>query len=270
MKKDFRDPRAGLIVALGVLIAALWLVVAYGAYEESKRAKYDVTVRPGAVTYGTHSTAVIPMVSPSMRRSSVPMISGGAVRSYAHSGHASMPSTTSNGGYRLHTTSSATVHTIGSGGGGGGGANGGGTGSSSRGISYSGGGFSVPTLALATPSYASETTSDSRFAIGPRRAKPTDPGYDGEWSDDGAGDDKWYRWDDWAGEWVDPEIGDSRPADDGVNYYRYDGGGVWTLVDDQGNPVNPSPIGDAPWMLILLFVGTYCILKTIRKKQNSI
>ena len=117
MKNDLRTPRLGMAVALCVALTALWLVALYGTYEDSHREKYDVRVTPGAVTYGTHSTAIIPTVSVPMRHSSVPMISGGAVRSYAYSGHAATPSATSGSGFKMHTTSSATVHTIGSGGG---------------------------------------------------------------------------------------------------------------------------------------------------------
>ena len=105
--------RVGMMIAIGVLLTALWLVAAYGTYMESQREKYDIHVSPGAVSYGTHSTATVPMVSVS-RRQSLPMISGGEVRSYAHQGHASMPSAASSAN-GLYTTSSATVKNIGSG-----------------------------------------------------------------------------------------------------------------------------------------------------------
>ena len=301
MKKQFTDPRGGMIIALGVLLTALWLVIAYGAYEESKREKYEVRVKPGAVTYGTLSTASVPTVSVPARRSTMPMISGGSVRAYAHSGHASMPKMSSASNYRLHTTSSATVHSIGGGGstGGGGAYGGGGASSSSKGINYSSGSVSMPTLAMATSSrsssdvsgwtsgIASATSSFSQSAMtttetsptssparrgGIRRGTPSGDGsYDGEWSDGGAGDGNWYRWDDWAGEWVAPTDGETRI--EGGKTYKYVGThpyGSWVLVGDQGDPTNPTPLGDTPWHWMLMLMAGYAIVKRYVKKQNAI
>lgn len=278
MKKQFNDPRGGMIIALGVLLTALWLVIAYGAYEESKREKYEVRVKPGAVTYGTHSTTTIPMSSVSMHRSAVPMISGGAIRHYAHYGHATMPSATSGSGYRLHTTSSATVHTIGSGGGGGGIGGASSSSSSSRGISYSGASVSMPTLAMATSTYATSrstfTSSDETLASASsstrkvRKAKPSDDGNDGDWSDDGAGDGDWWYWDDWAGEWIGPWDGALR-IEGGVTYkYEYEGG-KWVPVGDQGDPTNPTPIGDAPWHWMLLLMAVYGGAKVWKRNKTK-
>lgn len=267
-----RTPRLGMIVALCAVLIAIWLTAVYGTYKEAQIEKYDVRVHPGAVSYGTHSSATIPMVSAPGHQTSVPMISGGAIRSYAHYGHAGTANATS-GGYQLHTTSSATVHTVGSGGGASGSSSpSGDRGASSRGITYGGTSVSMPTLALATPSYASKMTTSTRFA-GPRRAKPSDSGSEGDWQNGGGGDTDWWYWDDWAGDegdWVAASVGDLRPAGDGINYYQYEGGGKWTLVDNQGNPVNPSPIGDAPWLWTILLAAAYGIVKMIRKKQNAI
>lgn len=296
MKKQFNDPRGGMIIALGVLLTALWLVIAYGAYEESKREKYEVRVKPGAVTYGTHSTTTIPMSSVSMHRSAVPMISGGAIRHYAHYGHATMPKASGASNYRLHTTSSATVHSIGGGGstGGGGAYGGGGASSSSKGINYSSGSVSMPTLAMATSSrsssdvsgltsgIASATSSFSQSAMtttetstpssparmgGIRRGVPSGDGsYDGEWSDGGAGDGNWYRWDDWAGKWVTPEEGDTR-IEGGVTY-KYEGG-KWVPVGDQGDPTNPTPLGDTPWHWMLLLMAVYGGAKVWKRNKTK-
>ena len=298
MKKQFNDPRGGMIIALGVLLTALWLVIAYGAYEESKREKYEVRVKPGAVTYGTLSTASVPTVSVPARRSTMPMISGGSVRAYAHSGHASMPKMSGASNYRLHTTSSATVHTIGSGGGGGGGGGaysaGGGSASSAKGINYSSGSVSVPTLAMATSSRSSSdvagltsgmasaassfsqsamTTTETSTPSSParpgniRRSKPSDDGNDGDWSDDGKGDGDWWYWDDWAGEWIRPWEGALRI--EGEVTYKYEGG-EWVPVGDQGDPTNPTPLGDTPWHRMLLLLAVYAIVKRYVKKQNAI
>jgi len=297
MKKQFNDPRGGMIIALGVLLTALWLVIAYGAYEESKREKYEVRVKPGAVTYGTLSTASVPTVSVPARRSTMPMISGGSVRAYAHSGHASMPKMSGASNYRLHTTSSATVHSIGGGGstGGGGAYGGGGASSSSKGINYSSGSVSMPTLAMATSSRSSSdvsgltsgiasaassfsqsamTTTETSPTSSParpgniRRSKPSDDGNDGDWSDDGAGDGDWWYWDDWAGEWIKPWDGALRIGEGGVTY-KYEGG-EWVPVGDQGDPTNPTPLGDTPWHWMLLLIAGYAIVKRYVKKQNAI
>jgi hypothetical protein len=297
MKKQFNDPRGGMIIALGVLLTALWLVIAYGAYEESKREKYEVRVKPGAVTYGTLSTASVPTVSVPARRSTMPMISGGSVRAYAHSGHASMPKASGASNYRLHTTSSATVHSIGGGGstGGGGAYGGGGASSSSKGINYSSGSVSMPTLAMATSSRSSSdvsgltsgiasaassfsqsamTTTETSPASSParrggiRRGTPTDEGTDGEWKNGGAGDGDWWYWDDWAGEWIKPWDGALRIGEGGVTY-KYEGG-EWVPVGDQGDPTNPTPLGDTPWHWMLLLLAVYAIVKRYVKKQNAI
>ncbi len=163
-----------MIVALGVLIAAIWMLAIYDTIQDAHEEKYDVSVRPGAVSYGIHSSATVPMVSSPTRHTAAPMISGSAVRSYAHYGHASMPSSAVGSGFKMHATSSATVHTVGSGNGGGGGTSSspaGGKGGS-RGIAYGGGSVSMPSLALATTSFASSTAISTaeaaRHGAGPR------------------------------------------------------------------------------------------------------
>lgn len=277
MKNDLRTPKLGMVVALCVALAALWLVALYGTYEDSKREKYDVRVRPGAVTYGTHSTATIPMTSVATRRSAAPMISGGAVRNYAHYGHATMPSAASGSSYRVHTLSSATVHTIGSGGGGGGGMSSGSS-SSSRGISYSGASVSMPTLAMATPTYATSrltfTSSDETLASASsstrkvRKAKPSGSGEDGEWKYGGEGESDWWWYDEYGGDWIQVTEGDTRDAGGG-NYYEYIDG-AWVRVDDHGNPIQPTPLGDAPWHWMLLLMAVYGGAKVWKSKKQRI
>ena len=273
MKKRFNTPRGGMVAALCAALIALWLTAVYGTYEENKREKYDVHITPGAVSYGTHSSATVPVVMTTTRHtSSVPMVSGNAVRSYAHYGHASMPSSTSSG-KGLYATSSATVHTVGSGGGAsGGGAAASSGASSSRGIRYGGGSVAsvaMPVLAvnnsmMAAPVVATEPSMPR--AIGPRRAKPTDPGTDGEWSDNGKDDGDWYRWDDWAGDWVTPEVGDTR-IEGGVTYEW--NGTKWDPVGDQGDPTNPQPLSATPWLLMMLFACAYALYKYYTQVYNK-
>ena len=216
MRNKIKGPRGAAIVFLCIALAAMWLIAVYGTYEDSKREKYEVRITPGAVSYGTHSTALMPMaVAPA--RTSVPMVSANAVHSYAHHGHASAPTVSSGKG--LYTTSSARVKTIGSGNGGGGWATGSSPSSSSqRGISYSSGSVSMPTLAmnsslLTTTSAAQKNTQETatRYGIGPRRAKPSPgtTGADGEWYDGGEGDSDWWWYDEYNDEWYQVTTDDS-------------------------------------------------------------
>ena len=286
MNNQRRDSRVGMIVFLGVLLAALWGVITYGVYREAQEEmKYDVPVRPGVVNYGTRSTASVPMVTMNPRRLSAPMVSAGAVRAYAHHGHATMPKASAGTGYRIHTTSSATVHSIGSGGGNGGGISGGGSSSSSSaGVSYGSVSVAMPVLAMATSvrsSYAASTVSSPqettsgmvasspvasspKFGRGIRKSKPSDPGNDSEWSDNGAGDGDWWYYDEWAGEWIEPWEGASRPAGGG-NFWKYTDG-AWVLVNDQGDPVNPQPLGDMPWIWMILLLTIYL---QVRRVHNA-
>lgn len=267
MRNEGKTPHMGLMVLLCTVIAAIWVLALYDTYADSKQEKYDVRVHPGAVNYGTHSSAVIPMETRQLHHSNGSLLSGSAVRQYAYNGHSA--STPSSNGYRVYTTSSATVHTVGAGGGGGSMGSANSSSSSSRGIQYGNASVSMPTFALVTPNYAMQASGSSRNAIGPRKIKPSGTGEDGEWKNGGEGDSDWWYYNDWEGDWVAAEVGDLRPKGDG-NFYRYDGGGVWTLVNDQGDPVTPTPVGDAPWFWMMLLAMSYGIVKVIRKKQNAI
>lgn len=265
----------GMIVALGALIAAIWMLAIYDTVQDAHEEKYDVSVRPGAVSYGTHSSATIPIVSAPAHHTSAPMISGSAVRSYAHYGHAAY--TVHHTPYTVHTTSYATVHTVGSGGGASGGLSSspsGDRGASSRGITYGGASVSMPTLALATPVHAATWTSAENGSTGggPRKVMPTSGGDDGEWRYGGntsnpandPGD--WWYYDDWAGEWISAADMGMCPDGEG-NFWKWDGDS-WTHVNDQGDPVLPTPLGDAPWHWILLLALTFGIVKMIQRKQS--
>jgi len=244
----------GMLIFLGVALAALWLVAAYGFYKESERVKYDVRVSPGAVTYGTHSTALMP-VSVAPIRHSLPMLSGGEIRSYAHGGHASMPTAVTNQG-QLHTTSSAKVKSIGSGTGNGGlfTSSGSSNRSSSRGIQYSGGSVAMPSIAMVSTSSATRAEKATR-AIGMRKAKWSTPDPDdGEWGDwfDGGGDGWWYH--DKDG-WREVQYGDKRI--DGQAYYW--NGYEW-VEESQWDP-ETAPVGPMPWIFMLLLTVGYIGVK---------
>ncbi len=255
-----------MIVALGVLIAAIWMLAIYDTIQDAHEEKYDVSMRPGAVSYGTHSSAMIPMVS-APSHTSAPMISGSAIRSYAHYGHASYAHNSSPV-TAIHTTSSATVHTIGSGGGasGGGSSASGGQGTSSRGITYGGASVSVPTLALVTPVYSSSATTSDVYtsrAMGPRRVIDNGGGsytgeYDGEYNPATG-----LVWDDEEG-WRDPVLYDSY-TDASGNTYEYNGS-TWEWKSGPGDPTN-TPLGDSPWHWMLLLALGYGIAKMRLRKR---
>ena len=272
MNSNVQTPKSrAVLVGLCAVALFLWAVAVYVTYQDAKMARYNVSIKPGAVNYGTHSAVTMPPVMRTSYRHSTPMISGDAVRAYAHTGHATMPTASygSSSGFRIHTTSSATVHSIGGGGSTGGGMmNGSGSASSARGIRYSGGSVSMPMLAMNSSMMTSPVLATEQSmprAIGPRRAQPKDPGaYDGEWSDAGAGDGDWYRWDDWAGKWVAPEQGDTR-IEGGVTY-KWDGTS-WVPVCDQGDP--GVPVGATPWILMLLLAGAYALRLRIKSRKYT-
>lgn len=264
MKCNLDKPRIKGLRVLCAGITAIWLVATIGTYEESKRERYDDRVKPGTVTYGTHSApTAIPLISVSTRRSAVPMVSGNDVRSSAYYGHSSTPSTASGSRYRLYTTSSV-ITTAGGNGGGSGIA--GGSASSSRGISYGGVSLAVPMQALATPTYTSASLPSMAIASNNlvsntsnrhiRKAKPT---YDGE-EDGEEGEDtvdpsvKWY-WDEKLEDWVSGIPVGTVKEEDGY-YYEWDGS-AWVRkgeIADLG-----TPIGDAPWLWMLLLLAAYAL-----------
>lgn len=263
MRKENNTPHMGMIVALGALIAAIWMLAIYDTIQDAHEEKYDVSVRPGAVSYGTHSSAMIPMVS-APSHTSAPMISGSAIRSYAHYGHAAY--TVHHTPYTVHTTSSATVHTIGSGGGasGGGSSPSGDRGASSRGISYGGASVSMPSFALTQPTYAFDFAQSAPNAVRPRRVIDNGGGsytgeYEGEYNPATG-----LIWDDEEMEWRDPTDYDSY-TDNSGNTYEYQGG-AWVLISGPGDPTN-TPLGDAPWHWMLLLALAYGIAKMVQRKR---
>lgn len=275
MNRNVQTPK-GRVVLVGLCAAALflWAVAVYVTYQDTKLARYNVSIKPGAVNYGTHSTVTMPPVMRTSYRHSTPMISGDAVRAYAHTGHATMPMASygSSSGFRIHTTSSATVHSIGGGGSaGGGGMMSSSGGSSSRGIRYGGASVSMPALALATTGQGTQSAMSNMavaYSAGPRKIKPTGTGEDGEWADGGEGD--WWRYDDWEGDWVCPVDGETR-IEGGITY-KYVGTyptGSWVPVGDQGDPTNPTPLGDTPWHWMLILIGAYALRLSIKSRKYT-
>ena len=268
MKQNTFKPRGGAIIILCIAVAALWLTAVYGTYEDSQREKYSAAIKPGEVVYGTHSSAVVPMTVTTIRPgSTVPMVSASAVRSYAHHGHATMPAASQSSGYTMHTTSSATVHTIGSGGGAsGGGMSAGGSSASQRGVVYGSPSISMPMLAVNNmqssmfSTQTAETYASQYRGIG-RRKMPGSPGSDGDTEYD-SGDGKWWTWDN--GSWREVTAGDTwyDPDDDCIKIW-VDGTG-WCEMDEYGDPIVPTPVGATPLLLMMALGAIYAMRKRIR------
>ena len=260
MKYNFDTSRMGMLIFLGVVLTALWLVAAYGFYKESERAKYDVQISPGSVSYGTHSMALMPMTVSPMKHT-LPMLSGGAIRSYAHSGHATMPATAAKQDV-IHTTSSAKVKNIGSGIGSGGIMT---TYNSSsrrgeRGITYAGGNtVTMPSIAMVSVSSMARAAAPAApFRM--RQAAPTGPGYEGQVENGGDG---WYIYDPKAGGWRLVTIGDAR-LDGGKTYYW--NGSDWVPEEEYEPDV---PVGPMPWLFMLLLALGYGISKRRQHLVNT-
>ena len=265
MNSNVQIPKSrAVLVGLCAVALFLWTVAVYVTYQDAKMARYNVSIKPGAVNYGTHSTVTMPPVMRTSYRHSTPMISGDVVRAYAHTGHATMPmaSNGSSSGFRIHTTSSATVHSIG-----GGGSTGGGGmmssigGSSSRGIRNSGGSVSMPMLAFAASSstVSSAYPSSGLSTPGMKKVKPNGDGeYNGEYYNG-----QW--WNDDEENWVDePFVGAIRYNGDVME--RYDGSN-WVPVNNQGDP--GVPVGATPWILMLLLAGAYALYVRIKSRKYT-
>ena len=89
MDSNVQTPKSrAVLVGLCAVALFLWTVAVYVTYQDAKMARYNVSIKPGAVNYGTHSTVTMPPVMRTSYRHSTPMISGDVVRAYAHTGHA--------------------------------------------------------------------------------------------------------------------------------------------------------------------------------------
>ena len=262
MDSNVQTPKSrAVLVGLCAVALFLWTVAVYVTYQDAKMARYNVSIKPGAVNYGTHSTVTMPPVMRTSYRHSTPMISGDVVRAYAHTGHATMPvaSNGSSSGFRIHTTSSATVHSIGGGGSTGGGMMSSIGGSSSRGIRNSGGSVSMPMLAFAASSstVSSAYPSSGLSTPGMKKVKSNGDGeYNGEYYNG-----QW--WNDDEENWVDePFVGAIRYNGDVME--RYDGSN-WVPVNNQGDP--GVPVGATPWILMLLLAGAYALYVRIKSRK---
>ena len=138
----------------------------------------------------------------------------------------------------------------------------------------------MPTLALATPTFAaqSELSMTSALAAAPgrnghvRKAVVDDSdGEPGERRADDTDPGKWWYWNEDEG-WMTESEGITTGTlwNNGGTWYVWNGS-EWVLNSgtDVQDPTN-TPVGATPWMLMLLLAAGYGIVKTIRRKQNAI
>ena len=108
--------RIAIVTAVALVLFGLWCLAVYVTYKDRQRIQNEVTIRPGCVHYATPSNApLLPMRSSAPIRHSLPVVSGNTVRQLAHSGHATMPPANTSKPV-IYATSSASVHSLGSGG----------------------------------------------------------------------------------------------------------------------------------------------------------
>lgn len=250
-----------LFLLLGALAIALLIQGVIHLYREVETFGAEHRYTTSHVTYGTQSkaTAMPPMVqSPSLRHTAVavPMASSRTSYTVRHT-----PSASSS--MKIYTTSSAQVRSIGSGGSGGGGgiATTNGVGSSRRGMTYSGASASMPTLALATPSIATDPSS-ARYTTGPMRAPSyTGDPSDGDYAKDDTNPNKWWMYD--GEEWVEATI----RVENGIIYAwnGYD----WVPVTDKDQADPYVPVGPMPWLFMAVLSAAYVVVKSGKLRVKS-
>ena len=261
-----RPPRKGVIVFASFVFAALFIIAFIISYEQRTDLAHSVHLSPTSANYGTVSTIRSSSLAVPMH-STAPLLSSGTIHAYAYSGHATMPSTGSSSGFRIHTLSSATMHSYGSGGGGGGGAVSGGSSSSpsSQTIRYCGASVSMPSLAMTSTSrtnriisssavLATETGNDSHRPGQIKRVHSDGfGGYEGDYNGEPY-EGQW--WNSALEEWVEDPFNGAKKIDGGLTYEYRDGDCV--PVSNQADPTN-VPVGDAPWIGILLLCAAYAL-----------
>ena len=97
-----------------------------------------------------------------------------------------------------------------------------------------------------------------------RKARPADgTGEDGEWSDNGAGDGDWWYNDE--GEWRHPYDNETR-YDAGEDCMLVWTGSSWVKASEYDPGV---PIGDTPWLWMIVLLGAYACTRYIHKKKTA-
>lgn len=235
--------------------------------------RWDVPKFPyytGGRAYRTPSSQGSTISMPRVSSSSQQLFHHNAGGTYAEQGTGTYRSSyAQSSGRPVHTFSQGGIYSYGGGGG-----SGGATGvTTNRKASNSVGsaGYSMPSMSISIPrahsyaynrysssSYSSSSAAPTRQMIsGRRKAKPDDNGTEGEVVVDTEDPGKWWYWDDSEEDWfVVTEIGHPW-IHDGETYYF--NGTDWVVKENQADA--DSPIGDMPWMLLLLMAGGYVVLR---------
>lgn len=262
MQKDTgtKGWRIAIVTCGTIALIGLWITAIHVSYKDHQRTiQEESIVHPGAVAYGTHSKVSLPVIDMRPRRSGAPMISATTIRHYAYAGHAQTPAVEASR-QAIHTTSSATVRTIGSGIGGSVAMAGVTSSASTRGIQYATPSVTMPSLAWASTSIRNEQgLSSPAAAPGLRRAKPLYTGEDGDWINGGSGD--WWYYDE--DHWRNPYDGETR-YDPTLSYTVIWNGSEWVKLTEYDPGV---PVGDAPWWCLFLLVAAYILVKKADVKK---
>ena len=264
--------RIAIVAAVALVLFGLWCLAVYVTYQDRQRILNEVTIRAGFVHYATPSDApLLPMRSSAPIRHSLPVVSGNTVRQLAHSGHATMPPANTSKPV-IYATSSASVHSLGSGGAADGFSSadmGSSTSSSSaRGIRYSTTSVAMPSALLAVnirSAYAASSGLEAEGSLammgGPRRVMPTYNGEDGDWINGGSGD--WWYYDE--DHWRNPYDGETR-YDPTLGYTVVWNGAFWEKLTEYDPGV---PVGGIPWALFLLLSALFLVLRFRRLYRRS-
>ena len=277
---EFRKRWVLLICILGGILSIIFGIRQIAKDQESENIGYaavswDVPKIPyysGGRVYRTSSSQGSTLTMPRVTSSSQQLFHHHAGGTYAGQGmgtyrssyaQASYRSNTQSTGQPVHTFSNGAIYSYG-----GSGSGGGMTGvTSHRKVSYNGGsvGYTTPSISISMPrtrSYAynsiqgtSSETSARPSMPGRRKVAPAVTG-DEEEGDVGADTEVSGLYWMWNGEkWESLE---GKTKVEGGILYRWDGS-AWVFVQDQVDP--DTPIGDVPWLLMLLVAGGYIVLR---------
>ena len=259
---DTKGRRIAIVACCTIVLFGLWVAAIHVSYKDHQRTLQEESiVHPGAVAYGTHSKVTLPPASMRPKRSGAPMISATTIRQYAYAGHAETPAAGPSCPV-IHTTSSATVKTVGLGMGSTSAMTGAASTTSARGIQYAAPSVTMPSFAWASTSVRSDQDLSSPAAMpGLRRAKPLYAGEDGDWINGGAGD--WWYYDE--DHWRNPYDGETR-YDPTLSYTVIWNGSEWVKLTEYDPGV---PVGDAPWWCLFLLVSAYIGVRRVRQYKNT-
>lgn len=229
----------GLAVVITSGVAFICGAVVSEQERESERAKYGVILTPAKVSIGTRTSAYHPSTTTQPNTTVAPMISGNTVRSMAHGGHAASPARVSSGAVSSTAVGKVKTTTVSSGGNGGGGGGGGGGDatmytSNRRRSNASAAGASVAVGSVPMPALAKVSRSYAS-EVGMGAASTAEETLSGKTIMSGKKDG-------------------STPGDPG------------TPGEDPVWP--PIPVGNTPWLMMMLLVAGYFSVKVIKKKSH--